>query len=93
MLTLKEQRRLKEYEDALAMPKWKFILIYGLSFAILAFILTTSYNCFFDKKSFHWDIRLLLSAIIMIPVGGFLYGWIMRKLMRRYYKKLKLKAD
>ena len=66
---------------------------YGLSFGIIAFVLTTSYNYFFDKSNFHWDIRLLVSGIIMITLGGFLYGWIMRMLIRRYYKKLRSKAD
>ena len=92
MLSLKEQKRLKQYEEMLAFPKWKFILIYGLSFAITAFILTTASNYFFDRSNFHWDIRLLLNGLIMIPVGGFLYGWVMRMLIKYYYKKMKSKA-
>ncbi len=92
MLTTKEQRRLKEYEEYLGMPKKKFILVYGLSFGILMFIGTTVSDYFFDRTNFHWDYRLLISAIIKISIGGLVYGWIMRKLIRYSYKKLKSKA-
>lgn len=92
MLTTKQQKRLKRYEEDLAMPKWKFILVYGLSFGIIAFIITTGDNYFLDKKNFHWDSRLLISALITIPIGGFLFGWIMRKYANWDYKRLKSKA-
>src|ERR1051325_9805179 len=93
MRTAKEQKRFKKYEEDLAMPKWKFILVYGLSFGILMFIITTVENYFFDKKNFHWNSQLLVSALITISVGGFLFGWMMRKFYRWDYKKLKSKAN
>ena len=93
MLTLKEQRLLKRYETDLAMPKWKYILVYGLIFGIGMFIITMTSNYIFDKDSIHWDYRLLISFFATVPIGGFLYGWIMRRFTKWYYKKLKSKED
>lgn len=52
MLTLKEQRRLKRYEEDLAMPRWKYILGYGvISCGISVAILITLTELVFDGKS------------------------------------------
>lgn len=92
MLTLKEQRRLKRYETDLAMPLWKYILIYGLTFGVILFIFLTLSDYFFEKIVIHWNITLLFRAIITITLTGLLYGWILRIFVKRDYKRLKSKA-
>jgi O-antigen/teichoic acid export membrane protein len=89
MLTEKEKKRLKKYEEDLAMPKWKFILGYGLSFGIITFILSTVADYFLDNDNFHWSYRLLITGIGRIVLSGFLFGWVMRKFVKYYYKQLK----
>ena len=93
MLTLKEQKRLKQYEEMLAFPKKKFFLVYGLYFGIMMFIVTTASDYFFRKNSFHWDYYLLISLLIWIIIGGSLYSLLLRWFVKRAYKKLKSKAD
>lgn len=92
MLTTKEQLRLKRYEKDMAMPAWKYILIYGLTFGIVLFIFLSLSDYIFEGITFHWNIRLLVKAILIISIGGFLYGWLIRIFVKRDYKKLKSKA-
>ena len=93
MLTAKEQRRLKRYESDFAMPKWKYILGYGLTWGILMFIFSTISDFVFDKTSVQWDLSLLRSFFVKVSIGGLLFGWFMRMISLRDYKKLKSKAD
>jgi hypothetical protein len=92
MLTQKEQDRLKKYEEDLAMPRWKYILIYGLTFGVMLFILSELSDFIFDKKSFQWNSDLLISFFVKITFGGITFGWIMRWGGLKDYKTLKAKA-
>jgi hypothetical protein len=93
MLTPKEQKRLRKCESELAMPKWKYILIYGLTFGVMAFIFSTLWDLIIDGKSIQWNLGLLASFLIRLVVGGITFGWILRIFVMREYKKLKAKAD
>lgn len=93
MLSAKEQKWYKKYEKDLAMPARKYILIYGIIWGVLVFVLNTFTDYLFDRDSFHWDYRLLTSFVCYVFVGGLVFGWIMRKFTIWQYKKLKAKSD
>ena len=88
MLTEKEKKTLRHYEDDLAMPKWKYVLLYGLTFSVLMTGLTFLTDSVFDNKPFGKPGWRLL---IMIPVATILYGTIMHRITKTYYRKLKRK--
>jgi hypothetical protein len=88
MLTEKEKKIMRQYEDDLALPKWKYILVYGLSFSVLAAVFTFLTDYLLKNRSFGnfgWHL------LIIIPVATFLYGILMRRFARRNYQKLKRK--
>lgn len=92
MLSKYDQGFLKQYELQLQMPKWKFILVYGLSWVLLVMVITLPMEYFvFDKGSFTW--RRFLASICSWLIGGLLYAaWLRWHLQRKYrsiQKKLK----
>ena len=86
MLTPKEQQRLKKYEEDLAMPRWKYILGFGMTFSILLFGITLLTDSFIFHEQ--WDKGLITRIILMVP-AGILYGWFMRKTVEKQVIRLK----
>ncbi len=90
MLTRKEIKKLKNYEEDFALPKWEYVLVYGLVFSFLVVIITILSNWIFKNEPFAevgWHL------FIIIPVATFLYGIAMRWIARKDYQKLKKKEQ
>ncbi|HUR64794.1 MAG TPA: hypothetical protein VMZ03_00465, partial [Chitinophagaceae bacterium] len=87
MLTEKEQKTLRQYEEDLAMPKWKYILSYGLAFSILMTVFTFVTDLILKENynKFGWHL------LITVPVATYLYGTTMRWITVTNYQKLKKK--
>lgn len=89
MLTEKEKKSFARLKNDLAMPRWKYLLMYGLSFGILLGII----SCVTDvliagvpvSEVFRKKIWVNLA---MAPIAGFLFGSIMRWLSVKQYIKL-----
>ena len=91
MLSKYDQGFLKQYEAQLQKPKWKFILIYGISWVVLVMLLTIPMEYFvFEKGSFTWP-RLEASVGIWL-LGGVLYGAWLRWYLMRKYKAIRKKS-
>jgi len=88
MLTAKETKKLHQYEENFVMPKWKYVLTYGLAFSLVVIVVTLLYNWIFYNKPFA-DINWHL--FITIPVSSFLYGVLMHWLAAKEYRQLKKK--
>ena len=84
MLNKYDQGFLKQYEQKLQKPKWKFILIYGISWAFPVMLIMLPMEYFvFDKGSFTWS-RLAAGVTIWLS-GGIVYGaWLHWYLMKKY---------
>ena len=95
MLTSKEEKRLKEYEEQMAMPKWKHILIYGvLAWGVTVGILVSLFSLLVDGISFGKILRRdLWINLIGFPVGGVFVGIIFRWSLPRQIKKLREKES
>ena len=94
MLTPKEKKQLTRYEEDLAMPKWKYILFYGLAFGILMVIITSLTDVFFNEITVSEIFRKRLWInLATVPFAGFFYGLLMRWLMVKQYRKLKGKES
>jgi hypothetical protein len=89
MLTSSEQKFLQEHKSLLQLPRWKFILIYGLSWAFLVLCLMTAYEYFFERERF--TVQNLLVNLSVYPFAGILYGWIMHWFLTKKLKKLEKK--
>lgn len=91
MLTEKEQRELDNYDGQLNIPKWKFIIVQGLTWLVLVSIFTVILEVFLFKKS----IKAVLNPgmLAMMPLAGIAYGAIFRRLILRRYNKLKGKQS
>lgn len=94
MLTEKEKKELLNYRQQLEMPPFRYILIHGLTWAILLIILMSLIEYIFLKRSLQvqWEEGLLLRIVIM-PFAGLLYGWINRQIILNRYRKLKAKES
>lgn len=90
MLDKYGQGFLKQYEAQLQKPKWKFILIYGLSWALPVMVIMIPMEYFvFDKGTFTFK-RLLISVIIWLA-GGAVYGLWWRWYLMKKYRAMKSK--
>lgn len=94
MLTDKEKKLLARHRDDLAMPKWKFILLYGFSFGFLMLIVSSIWDMLFE----HLSVSELFGGrfwtyLRVAPIGGFLFGLTMRWVIARQYNKLKGKEE
>lgn len=92
MLTPKEKKRLERLESDLGMPRWKYLLLYGLSFGILLAIFTTV----IDMETRHITLSEMLRrriwfSLVTIPVTGFLFARILHWLSVKRYLELKRK--
>ncbi len=93
MLTDKEKKLLVRYEEDISIPKWKYILIYGvLSFGIIMAVATAISDLIFkdDRSTEIVGIRIL-RYLLTGMISGFFYGIVMHWLMKKQYHKLKAK--
>jgi hypothetical protein len=95
MLTKTEKRQLESYESLMAMPKWKYILIYGvLAWGLILAIVVSLVNIWMEKDSFSHMIRNDLGGnLVGFPIGGIFFGLFMRAFLPRQIKKLKAKEQ
>lgn len=92
MLSEKQAKRLAQYEKDLAIPAWKYVLIYGFSFSFLYVLFSFSYEYFKGNTNIkELIISKALIYFIIFSGGTILYGIIMRLLVYLQYKKLKSK--
>lgn len=70
MRSKSDQKFLQEYKPLLGMPKWKFILLYGLTWAFFVMLLTLAYEYFFEREQL--TVRGLLSNVLLFPRAGIL---------------------
>jgi hypothetical protein len=93
MLTEKEQRLMKKFEKQLRLPKWKYILLYGmLLWGGLVLLIMTMTDRFLFNKSFdqQWHGELP-GRLIALPIAGIFLGWFMWSYSRKQLQKLKKK--
>lgn len=93
MLTPKEKKRLARLETGFARPRWKYIVVYGLSFGILLVLITTAIDMIMQQGISFAEIlkkRIWLN-LVTIPVTGFLFAKILHWLRVKEYLRLKRK--
>jgi hypothetical protein len=95
MLTEIEKKQLASYESLMAMPKWKYIFIYGmLGWGVSVAIIVSLINMWFQKDTFQHMLRNdLWINLIGFPIGGIFFGMFMRYFMPRQIKKLRAKEQ
>lgn len=95
MITDKEKKLLARYEQQLAFPKWKYIIIYGvLAWGLTTGILVSLINLLVWGKSFNELIRQeLWITLVVFMIAGILFGYLVRKSLPRQIKKLKDKES
>ena len=93
MLTNREKKQFLVFEKRLSMPKWKFILVYGvLAWGLTVAVLITGYEMWVQKKSLKELLdQELWIRVVLFPLAGIAYGWWMWKFISRQYKKLSQK--
>ncbi len=94
MLTEKEKKTLARLENDLAMPRWKYTLIYGLTFGLLATIFSLLIDVLAGRVPLSEIFRnRIWISLAMAPVAGLLFGIILRWLSVKHYLKLKRKES
>lgn len=89
MLTEKEEKSFARLKNDLAMPRWKYLLMYGLSFGILLGIISCVTDVLFAGVPVSEVFRKKIWVnLAMAPIAGFLFGSIMRWLSVKQYIKL-----
>jgi NhaP-type Na+/H+ or K+/H+ antiporter len=92
MLTPKEQRQLKKYEEDIAIPRWKYILMYGIPWGVITPVLITLFELTFGGKSLQQQWREhLWTRFLIFPVMGIFMGLFMRWMMAKQLAKLRKK--
>jgi hypothetical protein len=93
MLSNIEKRQLANYEKQMALPKWKYILIYGvLAWGLTAGFIYSLISEFLGDISFAGLIkRELWINILAFGAGGLFFGLFMRNFIPRQIKRLKEK--
>jgi NADH:ubiquinone oxidoreductase subunit 6 (subunit J) len=93
MLNAIEKRQLANYERQMALPKWKYILIYGvLAWGLTVGILVSVVTMLLNKVSFEQMFqRDLWFNLIGFPIGGIFFGLFMRNFIPRQIKRLREK--
>ena len=93
MLTEIEKKQLERYERQLAIPKWKYILLYGvIGWGIAAAILVSLITMVLDRHSIqHILQKEIWFNLIFFPIGGIVFGLYMRNFLPRQVKRLKEK--
>ncbi|MDP4261502.1 MAG: hypothetical protein Q8941_03115 [Bacteroidota bacterium] len=95
MLNELEKVSLVNYEKRLALPKWKYILLFGIiGWGLPVAIIVTIINMFTDKKSLAYMLQGELWINLMgFTVGGIAFGLVTRMFIRKKYLKLKDKEQ
>ncbi len=95
-LTLKQRRFLKHWEKRRLMPRWKYILYYGVlrEGMILFFVIKLAqfifdYKGFLDLYTSIGGLIFLLFEIIFWLGGGFVIGWFKHSSYETEYEMLK----
>ena len=88
MLSKREQKLLDTYRPQLEKPKWKFVLIYGFSWAVMVFLATTAFDLY-RGKPLTFSSALISLAVYLL--GGLAYGAFFRWNLSRRMKKLQSK--
>lgn len=89
MLTEKEEKSLARLKDNLSMPRWKYLLIYGLTFGILLAIISSVTDVLIAGVPVSEVFRKRIWVnLAMAPIAGFLFGSIMRWLSVKQYIRL-----
>lgn len=93
MLNAIEKRQLANYERQMAIPNWKYILIYGvLAWGLTVGILVSVVTMLLNKVSFEQMLqRDLWFNLIGFPIGGIFFGLFMRNFIPRQVKRLREK--
>lgn len=92
MLDPKEKNLLLRIETRLAMPRWKFILIYGLSFGFALVLITSGIDLATKRKTVDEVTgKALWFNLLLIPVSGFIFAKLMHWLTVKKYLELKQK--
>jgi hypothetical protein len=95
-LTLKQRRFLKHWEKRRLMPRWKYILYYGvLREGMIFFLIIKIGQLIFDYKSF-FQLYTSLAGILFLAFeiffwlgGGFVIGWFKYNSYETEYEMLK----
>ncbi|MBI5856632.1 MAG: hypothetical protein HZB42_03190 [Sphingobacteriales bacterium] len=95
MLTEKEKVQLADYEEQMATPPVKFIIIYGvLAWGILMGLLVSLLNWLTGEYTLLQLIRKNLWVNLgTFMIGGILFGYLMRRIIARQIKRLKKKES
>ena len=93
MLSNIEKKQLANYEEQMAMPKWKYIFTYGvLAWGLTVGILYSLVTWLLGDVSFTGLVkRELWINLIGYCIGGIFFGLFMRKFIPRQIKRLKEK--
>ena len=74
------------------MPPWKFILIYGLTFGIMAAVFSAALDVLTGGYTVSQVVRKRIWInLAMAPIAGVFFGYILRWFITRQYAKLKAK--
>ena len=88
MLTPIEQKQLKQFEERMAMPKWRYILLFGiLGWGLPVALVISLVNMVF----LHRSVRDLYLNLTIFPFAGIFFGLYMRSFMPRQIKRLREK--
>jgi len=95
-LNVKQRRFLKRWEKRRQMPRWKYVLNYGvLREGLIFFIVIKTAQLLFDYKSFFelytslGGLLFLLFEIIFWLGGGLVIGWFKYNSYETEYEMLK----
>ncbi len=93
MTQIEEKQRARMEKD-LAIPRWKYIVSNGIAWGISVSVLLFLVDWIIHKKSpaSQWAEGFWMYLLIM-PFAGLLYGWMVRTLLERRYRKLKSREE
>jgi hypothetical protein len=90
MLSNREEKFLADYRTQLEKPKWKFVLLYGFTWAVLVFLATTTFALHQGEQL---AFRKALISLAVYLLGGLFYGAFFRWQLSRRIKKLESKRS
>lgn len=90
----REEKELAGLEKNLAIPRWKYIVSNGLAWGISVSLILLLVDWVINGKSpaRQWAEGYWANLLIM-PFGGLLYGWLVRNMLERRYRKLKARQQ
>lgn len=94
MLSGKEKISVTRLEEGVKILKWKFVLVYGISFGLIMIVFSCIFDMVFDHVSFSQLFRKNFWTYLgTAPIAGLFFGLILRWTYTRQYKKLKAKQE